>query len=347
LLRRLDAEVDCRAKTGRRAPAIVIVIDGLGALRSALSPIERTDSARCLDRILQDGPAVGIVTCATTDGASSSALSAMVAARWAFDDPVTAGHHRSGTSTAGRVRIAECGLMAQIVFEPDALSTVPDWPDDGCPLPIEVLPDVVHADMLDDAAAGVRIEASPRTMPLLVGMAADDLEPASLHVPDGDHVFIGGGARTGTSTVLAQLVRSWRRLHPGAMVIEADRCFDPTSVGDCAANRGEPVLIAVDDADRVGDPSGQLAAIVASRLPGVTVIAAGRLDAVRVAYGHWVREVTRSRCGLIMTSAGEIDGELLGATLPRRSMIGARPGLAWMIEGRGHRLVQVAARMPS
>ena len=107
------------------------------------------------------------------------------------------------------------------------------------------------------------------------------------------------------------------------------------------------MLVVVDDADRVDDTDGHLAAIVAGRRPGVTVLAAARLEAVRVAYGHWVREVARSRCGMIMTSAGEVDGELLGATLPRRSVIPPRPGLGWLIDAQGHRLVQVAARMPT
>jgi hypothetical protein len=43
-----------------------------------------------------------------------------------------------------------------------------------------------------------------------------------------------------------------------------------------------------------------------------------------------------------MTASGEIDGDLLGVTLPRRSLIAARPGLAWLVDGSGHRLVQVA-----
>jgi phage terminase large subunit-like protein len=42
---------------------------------------------------------------------------------------------------------------------------------------------------------------------------------------------------------------------------------------------------------------------------------------------------------------GEVDGELLGVTLPRRLMIPPRPGLAWIIDHDGQRLVQVAARM--
>jgi S-DNA-T family DNA segregation ATPase FtsK/SpoIIIE len=63
---------------------------------------------------------------------------------------------------------------------------------------------------------------------------------------------------------------------------------------------------------------------------------------VRSTYGHWTREVARSRCGLIMTAASEIDGDLLGVTLPRRSLVAARPGLGWLVDGSGHRLVQVA-----
>ncbi len=94
----------------------------------------------------------------------------------------------------------------------------------------------------------------------------------------------------------------------------------------------------VDDADRVDDPDGELAAIVAGRRPGVTVAAAARLEAVRVAYGHWVREVTRSRCGLIMTVAGEVDGELLGVT---PAAAHDRPGPA------GSRLVDRRAGAPA
>ena len=104
-----------------------------------------------------------------------------------------------------------------------------------------------------------------------------------------------------------------------------------------------PVLVVVDDAERIDDPEGGLARLVAQR--GVTIAVAARLEAVRVAYGHWTREVARGRCGLIMTSMGDVDGELLGATLPRRSMIPPRPGLAWIIDHNGHRLAQVAARM--
>jgi S-DNA-T family DNA segregation ATPase FtsK/SpoIIIE len=162
-------------------------------------------------------------------------------------------------------------------------------------------------------------------------------------------VFIGGAAGTGKSTALRQLGWAWVQRNPTGTIVHVDRehPLDPAvfeAFGEAAA---PPVLVTVDDADRVDDVAGHLAAIVEGRRRGVTIMAAARLEAVRVAYGHWVREVTRSRCGVIMTSLGEVDGDLLGATLPRRSVIRPRPGLGWLIDAQGHRLVQVAARMPA
>ena len=241
----------------------------------------------------------------------------------------------------GRLGLVGSGLTAQVVHDPDPLAGLAVR-SGGVGLPsIEVLPEIVETDLLE--AAWRRGDHPGGDEPgggLLVGLGADDLEPAALHVPDGDHIFIGGAARTGKSTALRQIVAAWRVLHPSGVVVErpVERSEDPDA---------PPILVVVDDADQVDDPDGELAAIVAGRRPGVTIAAAARLEAVRVAYGHWVREVTRSRCGLIMTAPGEVDGELLGVTLPRRTIVPARPGLAWLIDGRGHRLVQVAARMPA
>lgn len=358
LLGRLDAELDRRVATGDRRPSVVVVIDGLRPVRSALAP--RADSVERLDRILQDGPAAGIVVCATAGASSADTLGALPAVRWVFELDEDRPHRSAGTRPVvpGRVRLADSGLMAQVVFEPDVVLPPAAGRAAGGPPPIETLPDVVDAVELDAAEldAAVVDRAAPPVAgrsnaghrSLLVGIAADDLSPAHLEVPRGDHVFIGGGARTGTSTALRQLVVAWRRLHPDGLVVDVDcrNVFEP-GVLDVSDEHldAPPLLLAVDDADRVQDPTGALLSLVTGRRAGVTVIAAARLEAVRVAYGHWVREVTRNRCGLIMTSATDIDGELLGVSLPRRSMIPARAGLAWMVDGRGHRLVQVAARM--
>jgi S-DNA-T family DNA segregation ATPase FtsK/SpoIIIE len=343
LVRRLTGTIDERALRGDRTPPILVLIDGLGAVRNAASAI---------DRVFTEGPTVGVVCCATTDGTSAIALTATNAERWVFhvDDPAVA--RAAGLRALplpdipGRLGLVGSGLVGQVVHDPDLLAGLTVRAGGVGLAPIEVLPEIVEPDLLE--AAWQRGDRSGAGDPgrdlhvggLLVGLGADDLEPATLHVPDGDHIFIGGAARTGTSTALRQIVAAWRMAHPSGVVVER-----PV---ECSEDPGAPpILVVVDDADQVDDPDGELAAIVAGRRPGVTIAAAARLEAVRVAYGHWVRDVTRSRCGLIMTAPGEVDGELLGVTLPRRTIVPARPGLAWLIDGQGHRLVQVAARMPT
>ena len=324
----------------------MLVVDGLGATRLALASPDLGDAAVRFERVLQDGPSAGIVVCATTDGASGAGCSMPSADRWIFrlDDPSAAsaaglrGRVVHG-GVPGRLRIAESGLEAQVAFDPRAI--------DGCPSTgrltpaIDVLPAVVRSDEL----TAPRPDVPSGVMPLLVGLASSDLAAAHLLLPVGDHVLVVGPARTGKTTALSRLAESWSDLHPMGEVVLVDRRGPPGVDLSTRAPHDTPLLLVVDDADRVADHTGAFAEVIAGRHPGVTILASARLEAARVAYGHWVRDIARSHCGLVFTAAGEIDGELLGAVLPRRTPMRARPGLAWMIDGRGHQLVQVAGRM--
>ena len=347
LLRRLTDELDRRGGAGGRGPELLLIVDGLESVRTALSTIDRSEAAVRFDRVMQEGPGLGIVTCATTDGSSPTVLATTTGERWILhcDAAIArAAGLRSMPPPAipGRLCIVESGLTAQVVFDPDPLSGLERRCAGSSPPAVEVLPAFVDPDALAGGTDGLLVG-------LLVGIGADDLQPAVLHLPIGDHVFVGGASGTGKSTALRQLECAWSRRNPNGLIVHVDRRhpLDRSVVAGLAEADASPVLVVVDDADRVDDTDGHFAAIVAGRRPGVTVLAAARLEAVRVAYGHWVREVARSRCGMIMTSAGEVDGELLGAALPRRSVIPSRPGLGWLIDAQGHRLVQVAARMPS
>ena len=363
LLRRLADEMDRRATDGRREPTIVIAFDGFAAVRDALGDVAHGESALRLDRLLRDGPGVGIAAVITTDGSSPKGLGVPRSATWVFHvgDPGiarTVGLRTPavGSGVPGRLRVVESGLEAQVVFDPDPLRDAardpaadPAVDPEGGPMPVLVLPEMVLPEMVDadrlDAHSSIgSLPSSDQPVELVVGLGADDLEPAMLRVPVGDHVFIGGAARTGRSTALRQVEAAWCRAHPDGRVIRIDRhrsAAVEVPVGDLDAL---PALIVVDDAERIDDHDGRLGLLITQ--PGVTFAVAARLEAVRVAYGHWTREVARTRCGLIMTSMGDVDGELLGATLPRRPPIMPRPGLAWMIDQGGHRLVQVAARLP-
>ena len=354
LLRRLDAEIDRRAVERSDAdPTILLLIDGIGALRRSLDTIDRLAVLALLDRILEAGPAAGITTCCSTDGTNVGAP-IPAADRWIFRvDEHTAAHMGVGRGMAaerppGRLRVMSSGLDAQVAVGADGLAELSGRAPGVGPRAIELLP--AWIDPAELPASEHRSTTGRSVRRLVLGRRADDLEPASLDVPAGDHIFIGGAGRTGTSTVLAQVAAAWRSLEGERSVVEWLR-RSPSWSDElaAAAMAGNPsgLLLVIDDAHRVDDTDGAIAAILKRSDGDITIAAAARLDAVRSAYGHWTREIVRSRCGVIMTAPGEVDGDLLGVVLPRRTPIPARPGLGWIIDGRGHRLVQFAGRLPT
>jgi S-DNA-T family DNA segregation ATPase FtsK/SpoIIIE len=73
------------------------------------------------------------------------------------------------------------------------------------------------------------------------------------------------------------------------------------------------------------------------------VIASGRGDRLRGLFRHWTNEVRRSRLGLLLRG-DELDGDLLGAAVPRRSPSPWAAGRGWLVHDDGIELCQVACR---
>ena len=217
------------------------------------------------------------------------------------------------------------------------------------PPPVGVLPADVPASTLP---AGIRTVDGE--VELVVGVDFESLGPARMPVPDGEHVLVAGPARSGRSTTLARLATSWREAHPGAAVCVVGQrrgsalsswsgVVDLDAALDVVRGRpvGQPFLLVVDDAERVADPTGALAALVTERRPGVLVIAAARPDALRGLYGHWTAAVRAGRTGVLMSACADVDGDVLGQLLPRHPPLPARPGLGWVVAGGRRALVQV------
>ena len=101
-------------------------------------------------------------------------------------------------------------------------------------------------------------------------------------------------------------------------------------------------LLLVDDAELVDDPCSVLLRSVGGGCPGLSVVAAGRVDALRSAYGHWTQVLRRQRRGLLLRPTCDLDGEVLGAALPRREAVAAAPGRGYLIIDGGCALVQLA-----
>jgi S-DNA-T family DNA segregation ATPase FtsK/SpoIIIE len=190
---------------------------------------------------------------------------------------------------------------------------------------------------------------------LTIGRRFDDGRAAFLDVPDGEHVLVVGPARSGRSTALLRIVTSWRDAHPDGwwrIVSPRRSLFDgehcSRSLEDFIADLpiSGRVLIAVDDAELVDDVGGMMASLAASRRRGLLIVATGKPDSLRHTYGHWTGVVRRSRLGLVASAANDLDGDLLGAMLPRRAPITPRPGLMWLVSDGTFVLNQVAVDTP-
>lgn len=358
VLQRVVDAIDRRMGTppgaGPRAdPQIVVMIDGLGSLRASLAPIERQASFDLLHRLFTDGPSAGVALVVVDDTAAALSHVA-VADRWIFrlNDPSVASGFGIGSAAVpddrpGRLRIAGSGAEAQVAQGAAGLASLPSRggdetsSGDGGPDGIAVL-----ADRIDVTRLVGEDDTEPLTagsLHLVVGVAADDLGLACVELVAGDHLLVVGGPRSGVSTALRRCAAAWRtsmtRRDVRVRVIGVDRRHP---LPDDLLDTDVVTLLVVDDAHRVDDP-GPLAEIIRGDHPQVVVMAGARADAVRTSYGHWTRELAKHRCGIVLTSRGEPDGDLLGVQVPRRSLVAARPGLAWIVDGGPLRLAQLAS----
>ncbi|MGH9134625.1 MAG: FtsK/SpoIIIE domain-containing protein, partial [Ilumatobacteraceae bacterium] len=343
--------------TAARRPDVVLAVDGLTALRESVDRVERAGPLADLDRILADGPAVGIATIAVVDAARGGGnVLARFAERWVFhlDDPAEApalgvAAARVPAAIPGRLVVASSGLDAQVaLLDPDPLG------GDGGPLAIGVLPELVPVAAL--GRIGARVDpARGHAVRLVVGVEYTSLSAAVLDVPHGEHVMLVGPGRSGRSSALLRLIAAWHAQRPDDLirVVCPARGSPLAERYGAAASFGEVTdleaarLIVVDDCERVEDPGDRLTGLMAHRAGEATVLAAGRADALRAVYGHWTAVCRRSRLGLVMAAGSDLDGDLLGVTLPRRTPIPPRPGLAWLVDGPAPTLVQLALDAPT
>ena len=362
LFRRLCAEIDARrsrAGPGDPAPtsatdattSIVLVIDGWSSLRTSLAAVERADLHDAVRRVVADGPAVGVVTVVTDDASSPSAASIPVADRWVFhlDDATVA--RSLGIRGApvppgvpGRLRVSSTGLEAQVALGAPGLAALPTHDDDPSgPDPIDVLPAVVAS----LPASSRRSSSHERDGRLVIGIGGERLVPDGPAVVPGDPIVVVGAARTGVTTTLDRIAESWVGANATAAersVVRVDR-RRPLDAAAIARRLGcePPLLVVVDDAHRVDDVDGVLLGLSRGEFPHATLLVGARADAVRSAYGHWTREAAKARCGVVMSSRGDPDGDVLGVEVTRRPLVAARVGLGWIVDDGPLRLVQVAA----
>ncbi len=251
------------------------------------------------------------------------------------------------TLTHGRAVDATTGLIVQAATGWSGVA-VPEV--EPRPYPVEVMPDIVERGEMGSASITEGCWRIP------VGIGELELGPVDLLLDMSDHALVGGGPRTGKSTLMATLADAAASL-PGVTVtafaprrsplresaahrIVTDPAELPPLIDEILSSEGLH-LVLVDDADAADDPGGCLARLIAARHEQVHVVAAGRSDELRRAYNHWTSAVRKSKVGVLL-DPDPTDAELLGVKLPPPGPGARPPGRGYLIESGFAQLVQIA-----
>ena len=120
----------------------------------------------------------------------------------------------------------------------------------------------------------------------------------------------------------------------------------PAMLASLRLERG-PVFLLVDDAERMDDTDQSLAGVVSSGQSGLCVIAAGRAADLRSLYSHWTKTLRKSRLGVLLQPDVDYDGDLLGATLPRKAPGAITTGRGYIGVGGQMALIQSISAVES
>lgn len=327
LVRLLRNELDRRRAShgdGNEWPAVVLLLDGWSAFTAAYDDADGMALRDEVARLVADGPAVGMWTVVTAEVPNALPLSVagLVAQRLVLRladrsdwSAFGVGRHDVPPELPGRGIDVASGLEVQVAFaSPVARGMVIDGP--RCAPGIGTLPTDVRVcelrvDVTDDGVWRIPI-----------GLDDTSLSAAVLPLHPGDHAVIAGPPRSGRSTALETVIAAARTSRPEvdiAIVAPRRSPLHAQPSGGVPRYEGRPLLVIVDDCELVDDGDGAIAALLRADHPDVHVIAAGRSDALRSGYGHWSRELRRSRLGIALVPQVE-DGDLFGTVFARRSL---------------------------
>ena len=342
-------------------PLMVVVVDGAASFKDAHDLSGGSAAGELWERIVRDGPAVGIVTVLgasrRTEIPRSSWASAVERLFLEQSDPsdfseIGIRAKNVPSFMPGRGFWADGAMLGQVIPWHDMIE-----PDD-CRVP-EPIPDVAPLESAIDRA--VLASAVPSVEPdLVVPIGIDEATRriAQLVVRAGEHGSICGPGKSGRTSALILIAEQLRAQFADLVMVG----LAPTPVADlfaCGAFDAHGTIegldhvlnvaqtderrwvIIVDDGERI-DADGPLLDLAKNAPPTVTIIAAMRSSTARQSYGHWTRFVRGSGTGIILGPDNSVDGELLGVRLPRHDKLPDLPGRGYLVSGSDAHAVQLA-----
>ena len=372
-LRFLKTELLARRATPK-STKLFIVIDGFAALRDEFSDPSDMDLWANLMRAYAEGPAVGMHFMVSTNRAKNipSAIADVTLQSWVYqlsdrydystfgvrgtNIPMPVPGRCVNTRTLRQMHIATPAVGVQ-----RAIQALQKQYESYAPVAdiIGLLPTEVYRSQLPAPDYGADRWFIP------VGIAESTLQPAGLELYPQEHALLAASPRSGKSTLLAAIAQQLlteRAKNPQNMllpdlVIVCDqrsplRTF---AYGDYSCNasqfalmadtllnegRDRPVLVLVDDAERIDDSAGLLQKIFKGTYEHIHVIAAGRAVDLRANYSHWNKEMRKSRTGGLIQPVLETDYDFFGS-IPRRVPVALGPGRGFIFNSGQREIVQL------
>jgi S-DNA-T family DNA segregation ATPase FtsK/SpoIIIE len=373
LMRFLRSELDRRRDLGaaavRAEPVIVTLVDGWSSFMAEYNDLAGTALWEAFTRVFADGPEVGLYTVVAADRTSavSHALTSLVRQRLALRLGDKGDYSNFGVRMAavpemvpGRCIVAGTRQIVHIARPSAGVAVAAESlaaalpPARRLPPGMDVLATTVR---LADLGASAQLESRPWRIP--VGVAESARHTAHLVAYQGEHVLIVGPARSGKSTALLTVAASVRAVRGDVRVVAVagprsplggdplvSASIHPSEIGEGLMPLVEPgeglVLVLVDDAESIDDVGGVLDKLSTSDRPDLLFVAAGRNDGVRTGYSHWTRPLRRSKLGIMLRPDVDLDGDIFGTRLPRRSPVAMVAGRGYLAASGDVELVQVA-----
>jgi S-DNA-T family DNA segregation ATPase FtsK/SpoIIIE len=368
LVRHLRAELDRR----RLEPVdgdVVVLIDNIAAMRAEFADADGLDLMDELARVYADGIEVGIRFAVAADrlNAVHGSWSSVTQQKWLFRLPDAHDYAAAGLTrkhmpqaVAGRAVMSPEGLQIQVGRpQPSVADAVDSIAARYAHEPrrargIGALPAHVPLGSLRG-----RSELSGEPWRIPIGVRESDLDVAELMLYEGEHALVAGPARSGKSSALWTIASSLRNGGADIHLAAAGGRRSPLSACpalDRYAGAGGqasalfatlravpgPVVLFVDDAEGFEDVDEAIGGLLSAGRPDLHVIAAGRSDALRSLYRHWTQTIRRSKNGLLLRPNIDMDGELAGVTLPRRSPVPFVVGRGYLAQNGEMEIVQLA-----
>jgi S-DNA-T family DNA segregation ATPase FtsK/SpoIIIE len=259
-----------------------------------------------------------------------------------------------GTDPAGDAQAEALAALAERLSRDTGLSRVPQ---------VGALPEKVDRHELPLAGDATRRVA--------VGLNGATLAPAWVRFDDVPLFLVCGPDGSGRSAALATLTGSlvaadpsldayllaprrsplvdehwWKEAARGPDACEALASRLAEEVRARQSMDGPSLLIVVDDGDELieGRVATSLEAVVKrGRDAGLIFLASCQTHVAHRAFGGWITDVKRAKHGLLLIPDIEVDGDIFGARLPRRTLRSYPPGRGYLVLRGSTDLVQVAS----